>query len=132
MRLGLGILLLTGALAGPELASADPSVPLDSGIEAMFFDQIVEPQAGGETWLILRYLAPEIGFDAGEKGYEDIAGDLDQLCNNYGLSAAEAAGGIDQVMITLMDRPVVRGDSDPEATMFMAAYRPTEGGCVWE
>ena len=127
--------LLCGVAIATSLAAplcADDSLPLASGIDVAFLDQILEQQAGGETWLTLRYVAPRIGFDAGEKGYEEIAGDLDQLCNTQGLSAAADVGGVDQVVITLMDRPVARGESDPDATMFMGAYVPTKGGCVWQ
>lgn len=124
---------MVGALVlAPVAGWAEGATTLPSGLDAAPFDQIVEQQAGGETWLILRFLSPRIGLDAGKLGYEDVAGDLDLLCETHGLGAAKQVGEIDQLVITLMDRPVARGDSDPEATMFMGAYVPTEGGCVWQ
>ena len=123
--LTVGIAMLAGA------AMAEPLVT-PSGLSVEYLDRIVEQQSGGETWLTLRFVSPQIGSEEGKLGYEQVAGDIDHLCEAQGLRAAAEAGGVDQVLITLMDRAVERGVHDPEATMFIGAYLPTEGGCVWQ
>lgn len=85
---------------------------------------------------MLRYLAPRIARAGGDLGYDDVAADLDALCAGPGLAAAaeaaEAGSGPDQIVVTLMDRPVERGVTDPDATLFIGAYVPGPDGCVWE
>ena len=115
----------TGSVLAEELVTP-------SGLKVEYLDRIVETQAGGETWLTLRFVSPQIGTDEGELGYEQVAGDIDALCNLEGVKAAAETGQVDQLMITLMDRKVQRGVHDPEATMFIGAYQLTDGGCVWQ
>lgn len=113
--------------AGP--ASADPVLP--SGLAVTVHDVLVEPQPGDENWLVLRYLAPEIA--GGAVGYADVAADLDHLCASEGLASAAASGQeIDQIVIVLMDRPVPRGEPDPQATQYIGAYLIEDGECRWE
>lgn len=128
MRLLIAIAVL---LAGGSSAMAAELVT-PSGLSVEFLDQIIEHPSEDETWLTLRFVTPQIGRDEGERGYEQVAADIDHLCDMQGIPAAAAAGDVDQVLITLMDRVVERGVHDPEATMFIGAYLPTEGGCVWQ
>lgn len=114
------LLLLAGPVwAGPELPT---------GLAAEPFDRLVEVQPGGERWLVLRYLAPDLpGTD-----YEAVVPDLDFLCETEGLPAADEEGGIAQVVIVLMDRAVPRGTPDPEATQYIGSYLVGDGVCEWE
>ncbi|SDK10106.1 hypothetical protein SAMN04488026_103112 [Aliiruegeria lutimaris] len=114
-----------GALQAEEVVTP-------SGLSVEFLDRIVETQADGETWLTLRFVTPRIGDDEGELGYDQVADDIDALCDIEGVKAATETGKVDQLMIALMDRAVQRGEHDPEATMFIGAYLLTEGGCVWQ
>ncbi|MFV0358313.1 DUF6497 family protein [Tropicimonas sp.] len=129
LRCGAGIAL---ALCAQASGAANPHPQVPSGIEVSYHDRIVEEQADGQIWLTLRFLAPQIGAGEGEAGYDRVVGDLDHLCDAEGMPAAAEAGGVDQIIITLMDRIVERGVMDPEATMYIGAYLPAEGGCVWE
>lgn len=128
---GVGFGLVLAMLAAPVAGRAS-DVVLGSGLEVRFHDVIIEPQSDGEIWMTLRFISPQIGQAPGMRGYEDVAGDLDWLCAQRGLPAAEDAGGVDQVLIALMDRAIERGVTDPDATVFIGAYLPTEGGCVWQ
>ena len=114
-----------GAAQAQELA-------MPSGLTVHFLDRFLEQHSGDETWLTLRYVTAQIGEDDGKLRYDDVVDDIDRLCESEGLKAAAEIGGVDQVVITLMDREVERGVHDPEATMYIGAYLPTEGGCVWE
>lgn len=124
-------LLLPGA-AGAVSPLAGDAVTTPSGLTVTFLDELLEDQPDGAIWLTLRFLAPQIGADRGELGYEAVAGDIDALCADPGLGVAETVGGVDEVIIILVDRPIERGVKDPEATMYIGTYFPTEGGCVWE
>ena len=129
--------LLTVALAAPAGAQEAPPVPaaLPSGQNLTGHDTALERQADGQMLLVLRYLAPRIAREGGDLGYDDVAGDLDVLCEAPGraLAAQAAAQGTapDQIVIALMDRPVPRGTADPNATVFMAAYGVGPEGCEW-
>ena len=68
----------------------------------------------------------------GDLAYADVAEDLGRLCDMDGIKTAKELGGIDQIVITLMGRPMERGASDPDATMFIGAYLPGEEGCIWQ
>jgi hypothetical protein len=110
-------------------AWAEPSLPSGLGVTA--YDVLVERQPGGESWLVLRYLVPEIA--GGAIGYGDVAADLDHLCTTDGLAGAEASGQeIAQIVIVLMDRPVPRGEPAPQATQYIGAYLIDDGECQWE
>lgn len=103
----------------------------------MLHDALVEVHVGRtegaeERWLVMRYLAPQIAREGGTLGYDDVAGEMDALCNGAGLAtAAGHESPVDQIVIALMDRVVERGQPDPQATQFIASYDITEAGCEW-
>lgn len=120
---------LIALLLAAAPAAAAPALP--SGLEVTPFDVREEVQPGGETWLVLRYLAPAIA--GGAVPYEEVVADLDALCAGEGLAAAERAGGeVAQIVIVLMDRPVERGTPDADAVQYIGAYLPIDGACEWE
>ena len=59
--------------------------------------------------------------------------DLAALCDSYALPrAAEATPVPDQIIISLADRVVPFGQTDPDATQYFEAYRIEDGACVWD
>lgn len=84
---------------------------------------------GAETQAVFRFIAPGLGGVAPEIA----TADLDWLCETH---AAPVAGltyaRSDTVVLTLMDRPVPRGETDPEAVQFFGAYRIEDGACLPE
>ncbi|MEE4118959.1 MAG: DUF6497 family protein [Paracoccaceae bacterium] len=127
--------LAAGASApgAQEVPPAPPALP--SGQEVVPLDMALERQGDGQVWLVLRYLAPRIARESGDLGYDDVIADLGALCAGPGLTAAaqaETTGPAPvQIVVTLMDRPVPRGATDPEATLFIEAYSPGPEGCTW-
>jgi len=86
-----------------------------------------------ETWLVLRFLAPGIARAKGKIKVVDAAPDMDALCKDVGLPLVRlTGGGVDQVLVVLMDQPVPRGTRRPDVTKFMSAYRVVKGTCEWE
>jgi hypothetical protein len=107
-------------LCGPAQA-LEPAAP---------HDLLVETLPGGDTTLVLRYLAPEVAA----LSYADVAGVLDALCARDGLPAwSHADPPPNEIVIVLMDRAVVRGQADPDATQFISAYITQTGEhCIWQ
>lgn len=104
-------------------------IDLPSGQSVTLHDTIDE-QHGGETWLILRYVAPEIGTGLKQAA---AAADLDHLCATEGLEQARGrANPVDQIVITLMEEPVPRGVAAPDTIQYFGGYRLNSGACIWE
>ncbi len=145
LRRAPAVLRAAGLAAGLALAAAGaacagqgpPRAPdLPSGQAVVPHDMMLERQVDGQVWLVLRYIAPRIARAGGDLGYEEVSADLDALCDGPGLAAAGAAGRSgsppDQIVVTLMDRPVPWGATDPDATVFIGAYRPGPERCAWQ
>lgn len=128
--LGCGVALAEGSALSPPA----PALPSGQSVEPLAM--ALERQQDGQLWLILRYHAPRIAREGGDLAYADVVADLDALCAGPGLAVARAAAAAgtpaDQIVVTLMDRPVPRGERDPSATQFLSAYRPGPEGCAWE
>lgn len=89
--------------------------------------------ATGEVWLVMRFLTPGIAPQDGGLQFGDVAADIEFICQEVGLPLVEmTGGGVDQIVVTLMDQAIPRGMRNPEVTQFMSAYRVTEGTCIWE
>ncbi|MEL6206157.1 MAG: DUF6497 family protein [Pseudomonadota bacterium] len=133
---GAALLLFVGTAMAQEVVLPPPAPALPSGQEVAPLDMTLEVQTDGQLWLVLRYLSPRIARDAGDLGYDAVAPDLDALCDGPGLAAAAASAVAghppDQIVVALLDRPLPRGMSDPDATQFIGAYLPGEGGCAWQ
>jgi Family of unknown function (DUF6497) len=135
------VLAFAGAAAPLVAQSADPIilpaeddavVDVPSGQPVTLIDIVLnEPGPAGNT-MRFRFLAPEIAPDASIT-FDTAVIDIAALCDSYALPrAAEAAPVPDQIIISLADRVVPFGQSDPEATQFFEAYRIADGACVWE
>ncbi len=100
--------------------------------ETLWEDHLTEGKSG-ETWLILRFLAPDISKSGGKIGFAEAEPDLLYLCKTVGLKLAEiTGGGVDQIVVSLLSKPIPRGARDPSITQFMNAFRVVDGGCTWE
>ena len=127
------ICLLT--LAAPAMAADRMAVPSGQVIVPyeMLWEDHRDEGENGEVWLVLRFLTP--GIKAGENAlkFGDVAPDIDFICEEVGLPLVEmTGGGVDQVIVTLMDQAIPRGMRNAEVTQYMSAYRVSEGTCIWE
>ncbi|MGV6811653.1 MAG: DUF6497 family protein [Brevirhabdus sp.] len=120
-------LALCAALVAAPAVATEIIVP--SGQLIVPFEVLAEAH-GTETWLILRYLAPEI---ADGMTYDVVEPDLDHLCATEGPRQAELyAAPVDQIIVTLLDQPLERGQSNPDVIQYFGAYRLIDGACIWE
>jgi len=124
-----GFLLLSRAHAGGvSVPSGQYLLPYE-----FLWEDHRQPDGTVQTWLILRFLAPEIGKEKGKRSFDDVADDLDSLCKGMGLEVARVTGGgVSQVIVNLMNAPIARGASDANVTQYMNAYDITGGSCEWQ
>lgn len=95
--------------------------------------EVLLDAVGSESWVRFRFIAPEIAKETGTVSYGQAEGDFQALCDEFALTyMTDFDLTADVVVISLMDRPVPFGTSDPEATQFFEAFRPYADGCVWE
>jgi hypothetical protein len=134
----LGTLLLGGpaaqaqgdAVVIPVEDTAFVDVP--SGQPVTLIDTVLnEPGPAGVT-IRYRFLAPEIAPGA-SISFETAVIDIAALCDSYALPRlTDTDPAPDQIIISLSDRVVPFGQTDPEATQYFEAYRIENGTCVWE
>jgi hypothetical protein len=128
--LALLLMLALPAQAADRLVV--PSGQLVLPFEILWEDHLAEG-AKGETWLILRFLTPDIAKAAKNLSFSEVAPDIDFLCDNVGLPLVEmTGGGVDQIIVSLMNQAIPRGKRDENVTQFMNAYRVDQGICEWE
>lgn len=139
IRSGLALCaaLVLGAAVGPARAAQSVGVPVDvpSGQPVSLVEVLLD-DAPGALWARFRFLAPRIGPPEGEGDavpYELAGPDMDHLCAAVALPYL-AHHGIEpvRIVISLADRPIEFGASDPDATQFFETYRPENGACIWE
>ena len=112
--------------AGPAGAQGVPSGQSLVLWEALW--ERVEGDAAPQA--VLRFLAPGIAPGGGVAPEAALA-DLAWLCETHGLPmAALPYAPTGTVVITLMDRPVPRGTTDPEATQYFGLFALEDGACV--
>lgn len=106
---------------------AEDPLAVPSGQPVTFVETIgTVPGPDGLT-ARFRFLAPEIG---GAVDFDTASADMAWLCQTYALPRIAGTGPQPaQVVISLADRPVAFGDSDPEVVQFFEAYRVTAGRC---
>ena len=115
-----------GALWQP----ADIEVP--SGQMLELFEVLVD-RVGSEDWVRFRFLAPQIACDTGSLSFDAAQADFEVLCQQFAVPyLAEHGLSPDFIAVSLLDRPVPFGASDPDATQFVEVFRLRENICVWE
>jgi len=108
----------------------DVQIVLPSGMRAAPLDTIQNAPGPEGLTVRFRFLAPQI---AGTSADEETLGDMTWLCETYALPRLPVTGPVpEQVIVSLSDRPVAFGTTDPEATQFFEAFRPDGQICEWE
>ena len=119
--------LCVALLAVPVMAQSVPSG------QSVTLNEVLVDTVGDQSWLRFRFVAPQIARDGGDVSYAQAEADFAHLCETVALPYLdEYALQPDKIVISLMDRMVAFGTSDPEATQFFEAFRPRDGSCLWE
>lgn len=126
----LYVLALMAAFAAPVRAQA--LLPVPSGQPVELADVLLDNNPG-ELWIRFRFIAPKIGDQAGQIPYDVVAIDMEHLCTILAVPYVESRQITPaRVIISMSDRPVAFGTSQPGATQFFEAYRLRDSRCIWE
>jgi len=119
-----GMVMLTTAAAAAE------EIVTPSGMVVTWLETVHGAPGPEGLTARFRFLAPEI---AGEVDFETAAGDMLWLCESFALQRLSEIGPEpSQVVISLADRDIPFGQTDPDAVQFFEAYRPAGDVCEWE
>lgn len=122
---GCAILLLCGPLA------AEP-VAVPSGQDLSLHEVLLD-DSSGDLLVRFRFVAPDIARDGGSVAFAEAAVDMAHLCDTWVTPyLSDFSLTPERVVISLADRPVPFGASDPDATQFFEAYRLESARCILE
>ena len=104
-------------------------VPSGQSVE---LSEVLVDNTSGQSVVRFRFLAPQIAREGGNVPYDVAALDIDALCKVLVLPyLTEFDLDPKRVVISLSDRDVPFGTSNPAATQFFEAYRPENADCIW-
>ena len=116
----------------PGVVQAE-SVQVPSGQPVQFIEMLQDARGSEGLTMRFRFLAPQIAKETGSIGIDSALEDIDSLCAAYAAPAvADMRPAPRQIVISLMDRIVEFGATNPDATQFFEAYRIENGTCIWE
>lgn len=106
---------------------------LPSGLQPELREVLVD-EIDGDNWVRFRFVLPELApTHTAQKAFEDVKADFEPLCADTALPyLTEYKLDADKVMISLADRMIEFGVTDPEAVQFFELFRIENGICVWE
>lgn len=111
-------------------AAQAQSVTTPSGQTVTLYDLRIEPDTG---YARFRFLAPAIAPGDTALTYADVSDDFQWLCESFALPELQAQGWVAaQIVITLSDRAVAQGSTDPDATQFFEGFSTDGATCIWE
>lgn len=123
------------AQAGGGQSTSGDTVPIDlpSGQSVTLIETIMNTPGPNGMVARFRFLAPQINPENGSVDLETASNDIAWLCQNYALARVAELGPMpSQIIVSLEDRAVPFGESDPEAVQFFEAFRIENGSCIWE
>jgi hypothetical protein len=107
--------------------AAAQTIVTPSGQSVTLFDVVIEPDTNLARF---RFLAPQIGDGT---GFDAVQEDFPWLCANVALPALAANDWTPgQVIVSLSDRELALGASDPDAVQFFEGFRIEGDTCIWE
>ena len=96
-------------------------------------DEVLEDTGPGALWLRLRFVAPDIARGGGSVAAADAHEDMAHLCAEIAAPYAfERALTPERVVISLSDRTIAFGASDPDVTQFFELFSLDGTRCIWE
>lgn len=124
--------LVAGMLGLPNQSAAQGPVP--SGQPLVLWEILWEPVEGSDMpQAVMRFIAPQIARDGGSIDAETAQGDMAWLCETHGLKFVGLTyAPTGTIVINLMDRPVARGQTDPDATQFFGLFQIEDETCKEE
>ncbi len=128
--MALGWAGVAALAAAPVSANTGAGGALPSGMEAALLEGFIEVQPDGVRWGRFRYVMPGL---ADGVAFERVQQDFVALCDGTALPMLQAAGEeVAFVMVSLMDKPLEFGQSDPGTVQFFEMFTIRDGRCIWE
>lgn len=129
---GRGAFAALVVLALPGIALGVEAIVLPSGQAVTWVETVNDVQGPAGLTARFRFLAPQIGAN-GNISAEEALEDMAYLCDAYALPRLAEIGPLPaEVIISLADRPLDFGATDPEAVQYFEAFRIEDGACEWE
>ena len=126
---GRAIVLGFMIVAGP---SAAETVEVPSG-QKVELQEVLLDSLSGEPWARFRFVAPGISRVDGRISHDVAAIDIEALCADFALPyLRDNNTQVTRIVISMADRELEFGATDPEATQFFDMFRPENGSCIWE
>lgn len=113
--------------------AASQVLDLPSGTQVALHEVLVD-KIGDENWLRFRFVSPMIDTDQEHApSYADLENDFPHLCVTFALPYVEDfALTADKLAISISDRVLEFGSSDPDVTQYFEVFRPEGADCIWE
>lgn len=109
------------------------TVQVPSGQEITLLDVIWNVPGPVGMATRFRFVAPAIAKDGGTVSFDAAQADMLDLCQSFALPRVTGSLVLpSQIIISLSDRAVPFGESDPDATQFFEAYSIEDNACIWE
>lgn len=111
-------------------------VAVPSG-QRVYLSEVLQDETPGALWLRFRFVAPDMVPGTAFVDPESAAADMDHLCQSVALSyLTDHKLMPERISISLEDRAIPFGNSDPDTLQFFELYSPPSGGqgtsCMWE
>ena len=130
MRIGAVAAMAALGLVPGVAKAAGTGVQLPSGLEAGLMEGFVEVQPDGERWARFRYVMPALAATA---DFDLVQQDFIVLCESQALPMMSDAGNqVSQVIVSLRDKPLEFGQSDPGTVQYFETFAIRDGRCIWE
>ncbi len=124
--------LIAALMVLPTVMQAE-TVAVPSGQPVQFIELLRDADGSEGLTLRFRFLAPEIARETGHISIDAALEDIESLCAEFAAPrVATMQPAPEQIVISLMDRAVEFGSTNPDATQFFEAYRIENGTCIWE
>ena len=124
----LGLVL---ALSWPP-ATGMAQAALPSG-QIVTLAEVLLDEAPGALWVRFRFVAPEVAREGGTVDAQAALADLDALCQQIAVPYVSQYGlAPERVVVSLSDRMVEFGATDPDATQFFELFSIQDARCIWE
>jgi hypothetical protein len=122
--------MMSGLALITATTSVRAEVILPSGLEAALMEGFVEVQPDGVRWARFRYVMPALAEGA---DFDRVQMDFVTLCEAQALPMLNAAGEeVALVVVSLMDKPMEFGQSDPGTVQYFESFAIRDGRCIWE
>ncbi|MDM7968859.1 MAG: DUF6497 family protein [Paracoccaceae bacterium] len=105
-------------------------VALPSGLEVSLLEGFVEVQPDGARWARFRYVMPALAQGA---EFDAVQDDFAALCEGQAIPMLDAAAEeVVLIVVSLMDKPMEFGQSDPGTVQYFESFAIRDGRCIWE